>query len=166
MGFLLMVLFIIALPFIFIFAFFAPIILVPALLVGSIIYLFPKAVVGSSILFDRLNTYSKSLSISTFKGYLGAGSRGNLENLRFDDQNFSNLNFSGASFLNTTFLKSNFENSELGGANFHDTDLCGVNMKGCKTFNTDFTGAIFDKMTKLPFSFEVALREKMVYSIA
>jgi ABC-type multidrug transport system fused ATPase/permease subunit len=96
--FLILFIFTLGLPLMLVLRIFTPIILVPTLIVGSFSYLTIKLVSEFSILYGRLQTYRKALSISTIKGYIGAGLRGRFENLSFIHQNISHINLSRISF--------------------------------------------------------------------
>jgi hypothetical protein len=162
MGLLLLVVVILS-PLLFPLAFFAPLILVPVLVVSTLVFGVITTLKLSAQVLDRAYVYRKSLTHSSWKGYKNAILKGDLESLVLISENFSNFNLSNVSFLHTKFLDMNFENCNLDETNFHNTDLCGSNMKDCHVLRTDFTGTFFNRNTVLPFSFESAISEHMSF---
>lgn len=75
---------------------------------------------------------------------------------------FTGANLTQADFSNSVLRYSELQNANLNHANFTGALLQGCDLRGSSIVGTLFDNAIFDCRTKLPFSFDEALRKKMI----
>jgi hypothetical protein len=75
----------------------------------------------------------------------------------------SNCNFHRARLDYTNLEGANLENCDLSETSFRETNIRGCNLEFSKTSGADFSGAVFDSSTTLPFSHDEAIKMGMIY---
>ena len=83
--------------------------------------------------------------------------------------NFSSASFRGARLQNLDFRESNLQGADLRGANLSYSDFRKADLKGALLgetvmFGSQWTGALFNAQTELPFTREVAQQKGMIFS--
>jgi len=79
---------------------------------------------------------------------------------------FSHCTFVGALFEGADLEDADLNNCDLSGASLRNADLRGCNLEMSKTVGASFEGAVFDRDTRLPFSYSEALSRGMIYKIS
>jgi hypothetical protein len=83
--------------------------------------------------------------------------------------NLTSASFRGGRLHNSDFRESNLQNADLRSANLSYCDFRKANLKGARLSETvllgsQWTGALFDSKTELPFSRETAQQKGMIFS--
>ena len=113
--------------------------------------IFEGSSLKESLILEGMDFHRVDLSHLNLEGINGSGADFSFANLESSKLKKSNLSF------------ANLYSANLNGADLYEADLRGTKLFRIESSNTIFKRALFDELTILPFSFQVALERGMIF---